>query len=61
MTRPKAGKPQTLTAVRVALAHKPPNRCSVELPDGKFYTRPWEPDEKAAYTEANKVTKWVMR
>jgi len=54
-------KTQKLVQVRVPLAHKPPNRCSVELPDGKFYTRPWLPDEKKAYVEANMVTKWVMR
>jgi hypothetical protein len=28
-----------------------PNRCSVEVGDGTFHTRPWKPGEKKAYLE----------
>lgn len=37
------------------LTYDPPARASVELPGGKWGTRPWEPGEKAAYWEANRV------
>lgn len=39
--------------VRVALTHKPPNRCSVELGGGQYYTRPWLEGEKEEYVKAN--------
>lgn len=37
------------------LTFPPPNRCSVELPDGKWGTRPWATGEKAEYEAANRV------
>jgi hypothetical protein len=52
-------KPQKMVQIRVPLTCPPPNRCSVENGDGTYYTRPWLPDEKKKYVEANMKTVWV--